>query len=280
MIRLIVDSTADLSEQAVKAYDAQVMPMSIRFGEEVYLDGVTITNAQFYEKLEQAQVLPTTSQLNPTQYEEVFKGAKAAGDEVICLVLSSGLSGTYQSALIGKDLADYDGIYIVDTKSATIGSAMLADRAAKMIRSGMKAADIANELENLVSRLRVIAMVDTLKYLKMGGRISATTAFVGGVLNICPMIALNAEGKLNTIGKVKGKAAAKKWLLERVAEADVDTGLPMGFAHIRNEEAMGSLKELALKQTGGKEAVCVEIGSTIGTHLGPGALAVAWFEKQ
>ena len=279
MIRLVADSTIDMSAEMQKQYGVEVMPMSIQFGDTVYRDGVDITTTEFYNMLEKAEQLPTTSQLNPAQYEEMFNTAKEAGDEMICLVLSSGLSGTYQSALIAKDMVDYDGIYVVDTKSATIGSAMLVKMASEMIESGMPAAKIADELRSLSGRLRVTAMVDTLKYLKMGGRISATTAFVGGVLNICPMIALNTEGKLDTVGKVKGKIAAQKWLLQKAAEANVDVSLPMGFAHIRNEDAMNALKEKAMAEKGAEDYLCVEIGSTIGTHLGPGALAIAWFEK-
>lgn len=278
MMRLLTDSTADLTEQMKQDWKVSVLPLSVHFGQESFLDGVDITNEQFYEKLQMASELPTTSQLNPAQFEQVFQEAKQAGEQVLCLVLSSALSGTYQSAMIAKDMVNYDGIFVVDLQCVTLGSALLIHQAHLMIEQGLSAPEIVQKIDQLKEKVRVYAMVDTLKYLKMGGRISATTALVGGVLGICPIVGV-VGGKVENLGKAKGKAAAKKWLLDKIAQDDVNLQLPLCVADINNKQGVAEIKKGAMQATNITQCFEINIGSTVGTHVGPGAIGLAYFVK-
>ena len=186
-VKIIVDSTADV-KNAVKER-LVVVPMTVHFGEEEYIDGVTIDNKTFYEKLIESDVLPTTSQAIPAAFDRVFAQIAAAGDTAVVLTISSKLSGTYQSAVIAA--SEYPNqVFVVDSKSAAIGSGILAELALQLADNGMDAKTVAQTLEQERERLCLVAMLDTLEYLKKGGRISAAVAFAGGLLSIKPVISL------------------------------------------------------------------------------------------
>ena len=183
-VKIIIDSTVDLPEERKAQF--LTVPLTVRFGTEEYKDGVTISQKQFYEKLQTCQELPTTSQATPDAFMQMFEKVTQAGQSAVVLTLASKLSGTYQSAMIGA--GDYENIYVVDTESATIGAGVLAELALQLAQSGMDAKSIADRLEAEKKRVRVVALVDTLEYLKRGGRVSKTVAFAGGLLNIKPLI--------------------------------------------------------------------------------------------
>jgi len=176
-VRIITDSTADLIP-AVKSR-LTVVPLTVRFGDQEFIDGVTITHKGFYEKLVESDVLPTTSQATPAMFEEAFRPIAKAGDSAVVLTVSAKLSGTCQSAMIAA--GEYENIHVVDTESVAIGSGILAELALQLADQGMEARQIAQRLEQEKKNVRIIAMVDTLEYLKRGGRVSKTVAFAGGL---------------------------------------------------------------------------------------------------
>ncbi len=279
-IRIIVDSTADLTDQ-VRAR-VQVVPLTIRFGEEEYIDGVTISSHQFYEKLVESDVLPTTSQATPFVFEKVFAEAVEAGDSVVCITCSSKLSGTYQSAVIAAEA--YPGkVYVVDSESIAIGSGILTEYALRLVDRGLDAEHITWKLLQKRGSIRVLALLDTLEYLKKGGRISKTVAFAGGLLNIKPVICIEA-GEIKLLGKARGSRQGNNLLVQEIEKAggvDFDKPLLLGYTGLSNVLLKKYIADSASMWEGRAEMLPVKIvGSTVGTHVGPGAVAAAFFAKS
>ena len=198
-IRIIVDSTVDMAERYAKK--AIVVPLSLHFGEETFIDGVTIDRKRFYERLVESDILPTTSQPSPAAFGDVFDEVTAAGDSAVVLTVSSKLSGTFQSANIAAE--KYENIFVVDTRSASIGSGILAEYAIDCAERGMPAKELAACLEQKRNDVAVIALLNTLEYLKKGGRISKTVAFAGSLLGIHPVITME-NGEVALVGKARG----------------------------------------------------------------------------
>ena len=276
-VKIIVDSTADLRPQVRSRVD--VVPLTIHFGEEEYIDGVTIDSRTFYEKLIESDVLPTTSQASPYIFEEAFRRALEDGSDVVCIAVSSKLSGTYQSATIAA--AEFPGkVFVVDSRTIALGSAILTEYALELADQGMDAETVAWKLMQKREKVRLLAMLDTLEYLKKGGRISAAVALAGGLLNIKPVICIE-NGEIRMLGKARGSRQANNLLVQEIGKAGgVDfrkpvllgyTGLSDALLHkyIQDSAALweGNLKELHYEV----------VGSVVGTHAGPGAVAVAFF---
>lgn len=279
-VKIVVDSTADLMPQM--AEKLTVVPLTIRFGDEEFVQGVDITNEEFYEKLVESDVLPTTSQATPFQFEEVFQSAVDAGDEVVCITLSSKLSGTCQSATVAA--ADFPGkVFVVDSESVAIGAGILAEYALRLSQQGRSAAQIYEELLRMRGKVRVLAMLDTLEYLKKGGRISKTVAFTGELLQLKPVVCIDA-GQIKMVGKARGSKQGNNLLVQEIGKAGgVDFSMPLmlGYTglsdvllqkYIRDSEHLWEGRVDTLPQT--------IVGSVVGTHAGPGAVAVAFFSAQ
>ena len=276
--RIIVDSTADLMPEQQKR--VTVVPLTVRFGDEEFVDGVDIDHKTFYEKLVESDVLPTTSQATPAAFMEEFERISEAGESAVVITLSSTFSGTYQSAVIAA--AGYDNIYVVDSKSASIGSGILVELALKFLDEGMDAKSIAEKLEEEKEKIIVVALVDTLEYLKKGGRISKTTAVVGGVLNIKPVLSV-IGGEIKTLGKARGSKMGNNLLVEEIGKAGgVDFSKPvlLGYSGITDVFLLKYIEDSKHIWDGNLDEVRYSpIGSVIGTHAGPGAVAVAFFKK-
>lgn len=277
-VKIVIDSTADVSE-AVKARMA-VVPLTVHFGEEEYLDGVTIDHKTFYEKLVESDVLPTTSQATPTAFAEVYEREAGAGNSLVVVTVASKLSGTYQSAMIAA--ADYENVYVVDSKTAAIGTGVLAKLGLWLADEGLEAAEIAARLTEAREKICVIAMLDTLEYLKRGGRISRTVAFAGGLLNIKPVVSIR-DGEIVMLGKARGSKQGNNLLVKEIEEAGgVDFSKPvmLGYTGLSDDllrKYMEDSKHLWANDREKLHTTC--IGSVIGTHAGPGAVAVAFFKK-
>lgn len=281
MIQIITDSTSDLTAEQAKAWNVKVIPLTVHFGEEAYVDGVDITPEEFYEKLAACgDSLPTTSQINPAEFSDVFESALDKGDEVIGIFISSELSGTYQSAAIAKELLDSERIHLVDSRTTTFALALLVRQAVRLRDAGLSAAAIASQLTALTGRLRLFAVVDTLKYLKLGGRISAATALVGGALGITPIIGI-VDGKAESLGKSRGRKGGVKWLANQVAKGTLDPSLGVSYGHTNCPEALEECMS-AMVPIAGDAAVEFTglIGPVVGTHAGPGAAGFAYFEQE
>ena len=277
-VRIIVDSTADM-QPAVKAR-ALVVPLTVHFGEQEYIDGVTISHREFYEKLVETDVMPSTSQANPEAFEKVYEQVTAAGDSAVVITIASGLSGTCQSAHIAA--ADYDNIHVVDSASVAIGSGILAEYALQLADAGMPAAEIAAKLDKVKQRIHVIALVDTLEYLWKGGRLSRGAAFAGGLLNIKPVLAV-INGEIRVLGKARGSKQANNLLASQIEKAggvDFDMPLMLGYTGLSDALLVKYIEDSkALWEDSRATLNSTIIGSVIGTHAGPGAVAVAFFAK-
>ncbi|MBQ6890343.1 MAG: DegV family protein [Oscillospiraceae bacterium] len=276
--RIIVDSTFDLLPQ-IKA-QVHTVPLTVHFGQEEYIDGVTIDHKAFYEKLVETDVHPTTSQAAPAAFAREYEKAKAAGESAVVLTLSADFSGTYQSAVIAAE--DYADIFVVDCGSVAIGGGILAERALQLLAQGLSAEAIAQRLEEEKSRIVIVALVDTLEYLKRGGRVSKTVAFAGTLLNIKPVLAVIA-GQIHMLGKARGSKQGNNLLVQEIQKAGgVDFSMPvlLGYTGLSDALLQKYIEDSKFLWEGNLESLrYTTIGSVIGTHVGPGAVAVAFFKK-
>ena len=277
-VRIIIDSTTDLAPEL--RGQVEVVPLTVSFGTEEYIDGVTITHEEFYSKLIESDVLPTTSQATPAAFAEVFEEVAAAGDSAVVITVASQLSGTCQSARIAAE--DYDNIYVVDSGSVTLGAGILAEYALRCARSGMTAAEIAGLLEKKKEDICLIAMLDTLEYLKKGGRISAAVAFAGGLLNIKPVVNVK-DGVINMLGKARGSKQGNNLLVQEIEKTggiDFDLPILLGYSGLSDALLKKYITDSApLWENGIDTLRYTSIGSVVGTHAGPGAIAAAFFHK-
>ncbi len=278
-IRIITDSASDLL--APHRPEVTVLPMTITFGEEQFLDGVDLTHRQFYEKLIEGEALPTTSQIAPTQFEEAFRAAVDAGETVVAVVLSAKLSGTYQSACIAAE--EFPGkVFVVDSANATIGERILVERAVELMDQGLEASAIAAKLEEEKGDIRLVALLDTLEYLKRGGRVSASVALVGGLLAIKPVVAVR-DGEVVVLGKARGSKNGNNLLVQEIQKTGVDFTRPykLGYAGLDDALLQKYIADSAALWEGHVDELPTgTVGGTIGTHVGPGAIAVAFFQKR
>lgn len=276
--RIIVDSTSDMMPETRAR--VSVVPLTVHFGEEAFIDGVTIDHKTFYEKLVETDVHPTTSQATPAIFMEAFENVKQAGESAVVITLSSKLSGTYQSAVIAA--GDYENIYVVDSESVAIGGGILAELALQLLDQGLEAQEIASRLENAKGQIRLVALLDTLEYLKKGGRISKTVAFAGAVLNIKPVVSVT-EGEIQMLGKARGSKMGNNLLVQEIEKAGgVDFSRPvlLGYTGLSDALLQKYIADSRQLWEGGLEQLrYTSIGSVIGTHAGPGAIAVAFFTK-
>lgn len=277
--RIIVDSTADLVPEIKKR--VYTVPLTVRFGDDEYIDGVTIDNKTFYEKLIESDVLPSTSQATPDAFIKEFDKAREAGEEAVVITLASKFSGTYQSAVIAA--TEYENIYVVDSASAAMGSGILIELAFRMLDEGKSAKEIADALEEEKKKIVVVALVDTLEYLKKGGRISKTVAFAGGVLNIKPVLSV-IDGEINMLGKARGSKMGNNLLvqeIDKVGGIDFTKPVLLGYSGISDALLLKYIEDSKHIWEGNLHEVrYTTVGSVIGTHAGPGAVVVAFFKKQ
>ena len=276
--RIIVDSTSDLMPNIKE--QVHIVPLTVHFGQEEYVDGVTISHKAFYEKLVETDVHPSTSQATPAAFETEYEKAHEAGEAAVVIALTSKLSGTYQSAMIAA--AEYENIYVVDSGSVAIGGAILVEYALKLLNEGLEAKQIAEKLEEVKSRIVIVALVDTLEYLKKGGRVSKTVAFAGTLLNIKPVLSV-VDGEINMLGKARGSKMGNNLLVQEIEKAGgVDFSMPLllGYTGLSDAMLLKYIEDSKHIWEGNVDQVrYTSIGSVIGTHAGPGAVAVAFFKK-
>ena len=276
--RIIVDSTADLTPHFKER--VHTVPLTVNFGDTEYVDGVTIDKKEFYEKLIESDVMPTTSQATPDAFMKEFEKAKEANEAAVVITLASKFSGTYQSAMIAA--ADYENIYVVDSTSAAMGSGILVELAFRLLDEGKSAAEIAATLEDEKKKIVIVALVDTLEYLKKGGRISKAVAFAGGVLNIKPVLSV-VDGEINMLGKARGSKMGNNLLVQEIDKAGgIDFSKPvlLGYSGISDALLKKYIEDSRHICEGNlKDVRYTTVGSVIGTHAGPGAVVVAFFKK-
>ena len=278
MIKILVDSSSDYSMEEIKQKGMEFVPLHITFGETTYADNIGLERNDFYRMLTESADFPKTSQPSPQDFLEIFEKAKENGDELICILISSSLSGTCQSATLAKSMADYDKIHIIDSLSATIAIKVMADYGLKLIEEGLSAEEIVARIENMKSRVKIAAGLDTLEYLRRGGRIGRAAAMVGELANLKPLISVGTDGAIDTIGKCLGKNKAVSQIIRFLETSKLDPEFPMYSVY-----TLGTTNTEKLEQKLGKEGIRVtkrlQIGSTIGCHIGPGAYGVIFVTK-
>lgn len=279
-IRIVTDSSCDIPD-GIRS-DLTVLPLTIRFQDTEYLDGVTLSHEEFFEKLIESDELPQTSQLTPYDFTKVFEAARAAGETVIVITMSAKLSGTYQSACVAAQ--EYSGmIHVIDSENVTVGQHALVEYALRLKDSGVDTATIAAQLENAKGRIHLIALLDTLEYLKKGGRISSAAAAVGGLLNIKPVIAIE-HGEVAVLGRARGSKQGNNLLIQRIQDAGgIDFHMPyyLAYSGLSDTLLQKYIKDSeSLWKDGVENLEYTLVGGAIGTHVGPGAVAVAFFSRQ
>ena len=284
-VRIITDSASDITaaEVARNGWPLEVLPLGITFGTSTYQDGVDLSTRRFYELLIEGDDLPKTSQVTPFAFGEAIGRARAAGDEVVVIAVSSELSGTYESALAAASDAD-GGVWVVDSRNVTVGERVLVEYALGLVAAARPAREVASELERVRGDVCVVGLLDTLEYLRRGGRVPAAAAAVGQLLAIKPVVAVE-DGKVVLLGRARGSRSGRNLLTQRVAHAggiDFSRPLALGYSGLDDtllRKYVADSRALWEGHVGEGELPVCEVGPTIGTHVGPGAIALAFFRK-
>lgn len=280
-IKFIIDSASDILPEEAQAMGMVHLAQRVSFDDVEFRDSVDLTHREFYLKLVESDVIPHTSQIPPSEYIEACESVIAAGDTPIIITMSSKLSGTYQSAVIAASECSGD-VFVIDSENVALGERILILRGLELVEQGLSAEEIFYTLKEEAKKIRIMALVDTLEYMKKGGRVSAAAALVGGVLSIKPVIAIE-NGEIIVIGKARGSKKANNLLREMVEKAggiNFDKPFALAYSGLSDELLMKYVddsRELYAGYTG--ELPICTIGCAVGTHAGPGAVAVAFFEK-
>jgi DegV family protein with EDD domain len=277
-IRIITDSTCDLSAEDQTRLDIHVVPLTVHFPDASYLDGIEISSEQFYDRLEASETLPTTSQVPPEMFVESFQKYLDAGDEIVGIFISSKISGTYNSACMAKESIASDSLHIVDSGNATLGLALLISEAAKHRDAGFSAAQIAEHVTMLSKKVRLLAALNTLKYLRKGGRISTTTAIIGELVGVKPLMSI-IDGTVQGIGKARGMPAAINALLQKALADLPDLRYGVIFAHSCAPDLVKKVIETVKEPLKLNDWLTCNIGSVIGTYTGKGVVGFAYIAR-
>ena len=279
-VRIVTDSGIDLPGGSDPRLT--VVPLGITFGTTTYADGVDLTNDRFYEMLIESDELPKTSQATPFTYHEVLAPICATGDEAVVITLSSKLSGTYQSAVTAA--SEFDGVYVVDSKNVTIGQSILVQYALRLVEEGLGAAEIAEKVAAAADRVCLLALLDTLEYLRRGGRIPKSVGMIGEVLSIKPVVGVE-DGEVVMLGKARGSKNGRNQLHQQVEKHGIDFTMPvlLGYTGLSDKLLRKYLDDNRViweDKVAEEDLPIASVGATIGTHVGPGAIALAFFAKN
>lgn len=280
-VKIITDSAADITKEQADALGITFLSLKTIFGKEEFIDGVTMSHYEFYEKLTTSSSNPTTSQVPPADFEAAYQKIKEAGDTAVVITLASKLSGTYQSANIAREGYE-DCIWVVDSENASVSEQILVKYACQLQKDGKSAAEIADILNEKKKDAHLIVLLDTLEYLKRGGRISGAAALAGNLLSIKPVITL-VDGAVSMLGKARGTKNGSIMLRQEIEKFGIDCSLPLclgysGFNDNMLQKFIADSSSLWEDYSG--ELPISTIGSTIGTHVGPDAIFVAFFAKE
>ncbi|MEG2719256.1 MAG: DegV family protein [Clostridia bacterium] len=280
MLQIVTDSLSDITQQEAAKLQLTVLPLSVIFDGKAYLDGVTVSREEFYERLESGKTLPTTSQVSPEAFSKAFEAALAAGDEVLCLTGSGEISGTIQSALIARDMQKSpERVHVLDTVNATIGEALLVREAVRLRAQGLGTQELIDNMEALIPRVRLIGQVENLKHLVRGGRLNATSARLGMLVQLKPTLRLK-NGKISQDGMKRGHKRVLEWFCEQLTELPFDAYYPVYIAAGHSPEARQALRTALMERGVHVQSIReMDVGCVIGTHTGAGCLAMAWVEK-
>ena len=280
MVRIITDSAADLEPREYEQRNITCIPLTVFFGEQEYQENVNLTKDQFYELVATGEY-PKTAQASPQVLMDLFEEAKAAGDEAIYICLSSALSGTYQNACAVRQMVDYDGCHVVDSKNATGGQRMLIEYAAKLRDEGKSAREIIAGVESLNGRIVLYACMDTLEYLYRGGRISQTVYKLGTLAQVKPIIRVSDDGRVEVPAKAMGMRKGMEYLCKRVEERKPDPNFPF-YAMYTADRTNGETLARKFRDMGYDipDERIINVGAAIGSHVGPNACGMVYIAQE
>lgn len=286
-VRIITDSASDITPEDIEAAGSPaltVLPLSVTFGSDTYADSVDLTHRRFYELLVECDDLPKTGQVNPYAFEGAIREAREAGEESVVITVSGKLSGTYESAVSAASAFD-SGVYVVDSRNVCVGERVLVDYALRLVGEGLPATDIAAALEQVRDDILVVGLLDTLEYLRRGGRVPAAAATVGQLLSIKPVISVE-DGEVVVLGKARGSKNGRNLLTQQIEKSGgIDFSMPiaLGYAGLDDGLLRKYIEDSRAIWEGNMHADTLpvhSVGATIGTHVGPGAIALAFFKKS
>ena len=280
-IHIITDSACDLTQEQAREMGISILPLKTMFKDAEYLDGVTLSHQEFYEKLIETREFPHTSQVNAFQYEEEYRLHQ--DEDILVITISKKISGCYQSAKIASE--EFKNVHLVDSCNVSLGEQCLIKHALHLIEEGKNIEEIVSELNKVKKDLCVVALIDTLEFLKKGGRLSAASAFVGTLLSFKPVIEV-VDGKLEMAGKARGSKNGQNLLREKIHECGgIDYSMPYVVAYTGLSDAilkkyLKDSEDLYSMHVKMEDIPVTTIGSTIGSHVGPNAIGVAFFKKN
>ncbi len=277
MVRIIADSGCDMTQEQANELNVELLPITITFGGDEFIDGVNMTPREFYLKLIESDELPHTSQITPYTYAEAFRSAVEAGDEVVCVAIGSKFSGSFQNALAAAEEFG-DKVAVVDTRNVSMGELVLVKLAMRFREQGLSAVEIGKRLNDEAGNVHVLALLDTLEYLKKGGRISPTVAFAGELLAIKPVVSV-IDGAVSVVGKARGSKNGGnllRKLIEKTGGVNFDMPYAIGYTGLSDEMLRKYMQDNA-DIYAGHELPISAIGATIGTHVGPNCICIAFF---
>lgn len=279
-IKIVTDSTCDLPKEFVEKYDIKVVPLSVNFGDDSYLDGIEISNKEFYDRLRSSDKLPTTSQVSPGEFVEVFNEILDKGDEVLGIFLAKEFSGTFPSAKIAKDMIKSDKIHLIDSRGVTGTLAAVVLAAGDLIQRDLSVENIELRLDEFIRNSESVLVIDTLEYLVKGGRISKTQGTIGSVLSVKPVLTIN-DGKLDTLSKVRGRKKGIKWMIDWVKDNRFDLSDKRVFVmDTDNPKFHQEIKDALLENFEVGEIIDIEVGAVVGTHSGPGCGGICFINEK
>ena len=279
-ISLITDSTCDLSPEVLAKSGVEFAPLKVLFGETEYVDKVTISNSEFYEKMKVAKTLPTTSQVNPGEFHALFEEALKTSDYVLCLVVSSKLSGTYNSAVIAKEMIeDNEKIFIIDSATTSYALGLMVLMVQEKINSGADIVEVIQYANRLTEKSQIYCMLDTLENLKKGGRLSSGSALIGKMLNLKVIIEAK-EGLVKVCEKARGEKKGYDWMMTQLSDSYPDGKIDiLAIGHANSQKKLEEMKAQLNTKFKIDKIIEVEIGSVVGAHSAEGAVGVAYFKK-
>lgn len=278
MLRIVTDTASDITIDQARDMNIDVVSLEITFEDGPAPQRTEEDFQRFYERLEACDKLPVTSRTPPEEYLKIFEEAKQNGDEVLVITLSSGLSGTVDSARMAKEIADYDRIEVVDSQQAILTQRMLVELAVDMREEGYQLQEIAQRVKEMRDQVVVCGVVGTLKYLQKGGRIPASLATLGTLLHIKPVIVLE-DKILKQLGKARGHDAGVAMLYKRMEQDDFNKAYPVYFGYTSNRELTEKFMQQTKERYGLTKTRLYPIGGVIGTHCGTDCVAVAYVKK-
>lgn len=275
-IRIVIDSTSDVTKDFIEKHNIVMVPLTINFEDASYLDKVELSTDEFFDKLATSETLPTTSQVPPGRFIEVFNKILEEGDEVLGIFIGSGLSGTFESAQIAKKTIDDERIHLIDSRTVCLGAFSLILEAVKLVEQNKSIEEIVDSIEGLRDKVEIIVAIDTLKYLLKGGRLSKSQVIAGSLLNIKPILTVK-DSKIEVVDKVRGKNKTIKWIDDWIEKNNFNfTDKTVFLYHVRDEERVNALKEIIENKYRAKNIIVSEVGPVIGTHTGPGVIAIGF----